>query len=155
MEAFEQLVAEFFRMEGHWVGTSVKIELTKAEKRKIGRYSSPRWELDIIAYHARDNLLRVIECKSYIDSKGVSASAFDGNNPGFAKRFKLFHEPSLRRVVFNRLPEKSKNSSLPGLRQDQRGFPHLVAAALSEAGLGTLGRDLAQGTPTTHGPWGV
>src|SRR4051794_22034801 len=33
-------------------------------RREIGRPSSPRWELDIVAYSGRDNLLLVLECKS-------------------------------------------------------------------------------------------
>jgi hypothetical protein len=71
MDAFEQLVSEILWMGGDWVRTSVKVELTKEEKRLIGRRSSPRWEFDIVAYNGRDNLLRVVECKSYIDSIGV------------------------------------------------------------------------------------
>ena len=47
MDAFEQLVSEILWMEGLWVRTSVKVEITKAEKRLIGRPSSPRWEIDI------------------------------------------------------------------------------------------------------------
>lgn len=35
--------------------------------------------------------------------RGVRASCFDGSNPDHAKRYKLFNEPDLRRVVFNRL----------------------------------------------------
>jgi hypothetical protein len=77
MDAFEQLVSEILWMEGYWVRTSVKVELTKDEKRKIGRPSSPRWELDIVAYSGRDNLLKIIECKSYLDSRGVALRAFD------------------------------------------------------------------------------
>jgi hypothetical protein len=38
-----------------------------------------------------------------MDSTGVRASAFDGSNAEHAKRYKLFNEPELRRVVFNRL----------------------------------------------------
>lgn len=103
MEAFEQLVSEILWMDGYWVRTSVKVELTKEEKRLIGRHSSPRWELDIVAYSGQKNLLQVVECKSYIDSVGVRASGFDKSNPEHAKRFKLFNEPELRRVVFNGL----------------------------------------------------
>ncbi|PYU24225.1 MAG: hypothetical protein DMG32_14380 [Acidobacteria bacterium] len=103
MDAFEQLVSEILWMDGYWVRTSVKVELTKKEKVSIGRPSSPRWDLDIVAYSGRDNLLRVIECKSYLDSRGVALCAFDGNNPKFAKRFKLFGDKNLRDVVFNRL----------------------------------------------------
>jgi hypothetical protein len=90
-------------MEGYWVRTSVKVELTKEEKRLIGRHSSPRWELDIVAYKGGENLLRVVECKSYFDSTGVRASAFDGSNPEHAQRYKLFNDAELRRIVFNRL----------------------------------------------------
>ena len=103
MDAFEQLVSEILWMEGYWVRTSVKVELTKEEKRLIGRHSSPRWELDIVAYKGAQNLLRIVECKSYFDSVGVRASAFDGSNPEHAKRYKLFNDAELRRVVFNRL----------------------------------------------------
>ena len=103
MDAFEQLVSEILWMEGYWVRTSVKVDLTKEEKRLIGRHSSPRWEIDIVAYKGGENLLRIVECKSYFDSTGVRASAFDGSNPDHAKRYKLFNDAQLRRVVFNRL----------------------------------------------------
>lgn len=103
MDAFEQVVSEILWMSGFWVRTSVKVELTKEEKRLIGRHSSPRWELDIVGYSGRENLLRVVECKSFLDSVGVRACAFDGGDPEEAKRYKLFNEPDLRRIVFNRL----------------------------------------------------
>lgn len=103
MDAFEQVVSEILWRSGFWVRTSVKVELTKDEKRLIGRHSSPRWELDIVGYSGRDNVLRVVECKSYLDSTGVKACAFDGTNAEEAKRYKLFNEPELRRVVLNRL----------------------------------------------------
>lgn len=103
MDAFEQLVSEILWMEGYWVRTSVKVELTKAEKREIGRHSAPRWELDIVAYSGRENLLRVVECKSFLNSRGVRATGFDGSNPREAVRYKLFNDAELRRVVFNRL----------------------------------------------------
>jgi hypothetical protein len=103
MDAFEQLVSEILWTQGHWVQRSFKVELTKEEKVAIGRPSSPRWELDILAFSGRENVLRVVECKSYLDSGGVQASAFDGTNPDFSKRFKLFNDAGLREVVFNRL----------------------------------------------------
>ena len=103
MDALEELVSEILWLEGYSVQTSVKIELTKEENRLIGRHSSPSWELDIVAYHGRENLLRVVECKSYFDSAGVKASSFDGSSPDDAERFRLFNEPELRRIVFNRL----------------------------------------------------
>lgn len=103
MDSFEQLVSEILWMDGYWVQTSVKVELTKEEKRAIGRPSSPRWELDIVAYSGRENLLRVVECKSLLDSSGVRATAFDGSDPKRANRYKLFNDRVLREVVLNRL----------------------------------------------------
>ena len=89
MDAFEQVVAEVLWREGYWVRTSVKVELTKEDKRAIQLPSSPRWELDVVAYRARDNHLKVVECKSYLDSPGVRLRAFDPLNDKDASRFKL------------------------------------------------------------------
>jgi hypothetical protein len=111
MDAFEQVVAEILWMQGYWVRTSVKIELTKEEKRTIGRPSSPRWELDIVAYNGRSNLLLAVECKSYLDSLGVQAQGFDPKSKN-ASRYKLFNDEALRETVFARL----------GLQFSEMGF---------------------------------
>ncbi len=103
MDAFEQVVASILQRKGYWTQTSVKVELTKEEKRAIGRPSSPRWELDVVGYRGSSNELLVVECKSYLDSYGVRASAFDGTDPEDAKRYKMFVEDKLRSVVFSRL----------------------------------------------------
>jgi hypothetical protein len=103
MDAFEQVVSDILWRQGYWVRTSVKVNLTKEEKRLIDRHTAPRWELDIVAYSGRDNLLWVVECKSYLDSRGVALRAFDGSDDKFAARFKLFTDERLRSVVFNRL----------------------------------------------------
>lgn len=101
MDAFEQLVAELFFAEGYWVQTSVKVDLTKEEKAAIGRRSSPRWEIDVVAYQAATNELLAIECKSFLDSTGVQwAELQDGHA---SKRYKLFREPRLREIVLERL----------------------------------------------------
>jgi hypothetical protein len=91
---------------GYWTLTSVRVELTKAEKRAIGRHSSPRWEIDVVAYSGRSNTLRIVECKSFLDSPGVECGAFDGTNTDATKRYKLFFEPTLRRVVLGRLKKQ-------------------------------------------------
>ncbi len=103
MDAFESVIAGILQRQGFWTLTSFKVELTKAEKRKIGRPSSPRWELDVVAYRGRDNELRIVECKSFLDSPGVRCSAFDGTNEASANRYKLFCDSTLRRVVLRRL----------------------------------------------------
>ena len=75
MDAFEQVVSEILRMDVYWVRTSVKVDLTKEEEVLIGRPSSPRWELDIVGYWGRDNTFRAVECKSSLDSRGVTLRA--------------------------------------------------------------------------------
>lgn len=115
MDSFEQVVAEILWRKGYWVRTSVKVELTKAEKREIGLPSSPRWELDVVAYKASENALLVVECKSYLDSPGVKFHGFDGSNEKAASRFKLFNKSTVRNVIFNRLKKQlaELGSSLP------------------------------------------
>jgi hypothetical protein len=99
MDAFEQLVGQILSTKGFWVRSSFKVDLTKEEKRLIGRHSAPRWELDIVAYRASDNTLYVVECKSYLDSRGVTAAAFVDSDSKEAKLYKLFTEPNLYEVV--------------------------------------------------------
>ncbi|MFO1237448.1 MAG: hypothetical protein U1F24_10655 [Alphaproteobacteria bacterium] len=116
MDAFEQVVAEILWREGYWVRTSVKVELTKEEKRKIGLPSAPRWELDVVAYNARGNCLKVVECKSYLDSRGVRLCGFDAAHAD-ATRYKLFNSAPLREVVFGRLCKQFEEvgACLPGV----------------------------------------
>jgi hypothetical protein len=103
MDAFESVVAALLERKGYWTRTSVKVELTKEEKRQIGRPSSPRWEIDVIAYKGSTNSLFAVECKSLLNSPGVRFSSFTGSNGRDANRFKLFNDEVLRNVVFNRL----------------------------------------------------
>lgn len=104
MDAFESVVAALLVRQGYWVQSSVKVELTKEQKRVIGRPSTPRWELDIVGYRGRDNKLLVLECKSYLDSSGVFYEHVRG--PEAHTRYKLFTEPLLRKVVLDRLIEQ-------------------------------------------------
>jgi len=105
MDAFESIIATILDRDGFWVRTSYKVDLSKAEKHEINRPSSPRWELDVVAYRPTDNLLWVVECKSFFDSRGV---AFKGLDPetGGSSRYKLFNEPETRRVVFRRMVQQ-------------------------------------------------
>jgi hypothetical protein len=101
MDAFESVVAALLVRQGYWVQTSLKVEITKEEKVAIGRHSAPRWELDVVGYSGRDNELRVIECKSFLDSAGVHFDHVCGTDPH--PTYKLFTEPDLRRIVLARL----------------------------------------------------
>lgn len=102
MDAFEVVVAQLLTAQGYWTRTEYKVGLTKAEKRQIDRPTTPRWELDVVAYKAAGNKVLVVECKSYLDSPGVSAADL---KPGgkWSSRFKLFVAPEIREVVLHRL----------------------------------------------------
>lgn len=101
MDSFEMLVGSILRNQGFWVEASLKVELTKVEKVEIGRATSPRWELDVVAYKAGTNELLVVECKSFLDSRGVTFASVSGDVEN--SRYKLFREDKLREVVFRRL----------------------------------------------------
>jgi hypothetical protein len=100
MDAFESLISMLLRHQGYWTTPSFKVELTKEEKRKIGKPSSPRWELDLIAYKPADNEILAVECKSLLDSTGV---VFRNGKFEPEKHYKLFSNEHLRSVVIDRL----------------------------------------------------
>lgn len=100
MDAFESVVALVLRRQGFWTATSYKVELSSVEKRRIGRQSSPRWEIDVVAYQPKSNEILAVECKSYLDSPGVT---FDGKHLQPAERYKLFEESRTRAVVLRAL----------------------------------------------------
>lgn len=101
MDAFEEVIAEVFFQQGYWTENSVKVNLTKEEKVAIGRPSSPRWEIDVVAYSGAKNELIAIECKSFLDSRGVTFAEFLEGSA--STRYKLFREEGTRKVVLDRL----------------------------------------------------
>jgi hypothetical protein len=103
MDAFEILIALLLRREGFWTATSLKVELSKEDKCRIDRPSSPRWELDVVAYKGSTNELLVVECKSYLDSHGV---VFRNGQFEPEDRYKLFQDETLRQCVLPRLVEQ-------------------------------------------------
>ena len=88
------------------------VELSKAEKRRIGRPSAPRWELDILAYNAAKNEVLVVECKSYLDSPGVRFLALARADHRRSDRYKLFNDTTLRGVIVRRLVRQLTESQL-------------------------------------------
>ncbi len=100
MDAFESLMSMLLRHNGYWTIPSLKVEISKAEKREIGRSSSPRWEIDLVAYQGSTNEILAVECKSFLDSRGV---VFQDGQFDPPKRYKMFTDPTLRGVVLKRL----------------------------------------------------
>jgi hypothetical protein len=110
MNAFETLVATLLRHEGFWVHPSFRVELTREDKLAINRHSNARWELDLLAYKPTGNIVRVVECKSYLDSVGVKHSDLAGGR--YAERYKLFTEEGLWKVVRARLVTQLERSGM-------------------------------------------
>jgi hypothetical protein len=102
MDAFEDIVAGLFRQQGYWTRQNYKLDVTRDEKRAIGKPSMPRPEIDILAYKPVTNRLLWIECKSYLDSHGVQASSF---HPGdkYEGRYKIFTDARYRQIALERL----------------------------------------------------
>src|SRR5262245_42556261 len=100
MDAFESLISMLLRHDGFWTIPSFKVNLTADDKRRIGRQSSPRWELDIVAFRGSANEVLVVECKSLLDSTGV---VYRGEGFERPHRYKLFTEALTREVVLGRL----------------------------------------------------
>jgi hypothetical protein len=111
MDSFENLISGIFSKQGFWVKQGFKVNLTKNDKKLISRPSSPRWEIDLVAYKPKNNELFVIECKSYLDSHGVSSNSF-GIGTQSKDHYKLFNDNNLRKVVFRRLKKEMLKSGL-------------------------------------------
>lgn len=102
MNSFEVVVGEILKAKGYWVWPNFKVNLTKEQKKAIGRPTSPRWEIDLLAYKGRTHELIVAECKSYLDSAGVRYKDL-ANIACTGGRYKLFTDSRLRTVVFEQL----------------------------------------------------
>jgi hypothetical protein len=111
MDAFEKIVGMLLERDGYWVRTSYKVRLSKQEKVNIGIPSSPRWELDVVAYRPKDNLVLVVECKSFLNSPGVRYEQFSGQAEKKG-RYKLFTDGNLRKTVLACLKKQLRSEGL-------------------------------------------
>lgn len=103
MDSFQGLVAMLLDREGYWIRRDTRVNLTAGDKLAIGRPTNARWEIAIVAYNGRRQELLAIQCKSFLDSAGVRAKAFNGTSSSNRDYYKLFNEETLRRVVLSRL----------------------------------------------------
>lgn len=108
MDSFESLIAMLLKREGYWTAGSVKVELSKQEKRAIGVPTTPRWEIDVVAYRGATNEILAVECKSFLDSTGVIFRNGQFDPP---TRYKLFTNKATRRIVLARLAKQMVASS--------------------------------------------
>lgn len=103
MDYFEEITCKILEEKGYWIRRSFKVELTKKEKRDIGKPSIPRPEIDILAFNQKRNLVVAIEAKSYLDSPGVRYSDLIKIHKAPQGRYKLFTSNRYRKIVFGRL----------------------------------------------------
>jgi hypothetical protein len=103
VDHFEAIIKTLLEHEGHWVRQSFKVNLTKQEKRDIGKHSIPRPEIDLLAYNVSTNTITALEAKSYLDSPGVRYNELCESYDVPEGRYKLFTCENYRRIVFSRL----------------------------------------------------
>ena len=106
MNAFESIIAQYLEAEGYWVRQSVKVEISKEDKKAIGLPTMPRPEIDLVALNVKENELLLIEVKSLLDSYGVYFEAVSDEKDELAKRYRLFTDGKFREVVSKRIKEK-------------------------------------------------
>lgn len=136
MHAFEDLVARLLRREGFWTRHSVKVTLSAEDKQRLGKPSLPRPELDLLAYQPKDNVLALVECKSYLDSSGVSITSFDGKNRKSGERYRLFTDEGFREIVTKRVVEQLASTGAVSCEPDVRYW--LIAGHIAAKSVGPL-----------------
>jgi hypothetical protein len=105
MDHFENIIKTLLEAEGYWVRQSFKVNLTKEEKRQIGKPSIPRPEIDLLALHFTRNEVLAFEAKSFLDSPGVKLADLQENHEVPKGRYKLFTCERYRHIVSKRLVE--------------------------------------------------
>ena len=105
MDYFEGLIKTLLEHEGYWIRQSFKVNLTKQEKRDIGKHSIPRPEVDILAFKPEENEVIAYEAKSYLDSPGVKLAALQESHKIPEGRYKLFTCDNYRNIVFSRMKQ--------------------------------------------------
>lgn len=110
MDAFESIIGQLLEEEKYWVRHSVKIDLTVEEKRQIGKPSTPRPEIDIIALDINANKIYLLEVKSFLDSPGVYYEAVTVEQNQQEGRYKLLTSENYRNVLWKRLRNDWLNS---------------------------------------------
>ena len=103
MEKFENTVSTLLEAEGFWVRRGFKVNVTLEEKRQVGKQSSPRPEIDMLAFHFGRNEVLALEVKDFLDSPGVKLAHLLEEHEVPAGRHKLFTSDRYRTIVLARL----------------------------------------------------
>lgn len=103
MDAFELIIGQLLEEEKFWIRHCVKINLLPEEKRLIGKHSTPRPEIDIIAFDVRSNTIFLLEVKSYLDSPGVCYEDIVKEQEQQEGRYKILTSKNYGKVLSERL----------------------------------------------------
>jgi hypothetical protein len=106
MDQFESIVHYLLERDGYWVRSSYRVELSREQKRDLGKPSIPRPEIDLIAFNFKRNELLVLEVKSFLDSPGVKISDISKKHEVAAGRYKIFTSDKYRLMVLSSLREQ-------------------------------------------------
>ena len=109
---FENLVRTLLEAEGYWVAQSFKVNVTKQEKRDIGKHSIPRPEIDLLAMNFVKNEVIAVEAKSFLDSPGVRASELIASHSIPEGKYKLFTCGTYCSIVLSRLKQDLIDKSM-------------------------------------------
>ena len=105
MNQFESIIKTLLEAEGYWVRSSLKINVSKLDKVKIGKHSIPRPEIDLLAYRPNSNKLIAMEVKSFLDSPGVRLNKLLESHEVPEGQYKLLTCENYRDIVVAQLKE--------------------------------------------------
>lgn len=105
MDAFESLAGQLLQADKFWVQHSVKVNLTISEKEQIGKKTTPRPEIDIVAFDIPNNIVYLLEVKSYLDSPGVKYESVIMDTEIQEGRYKILTSRNYQKIVSERLLE--------------------------------------------------
>ena len=131
VNAFEKIVGRCLEEYGYWVRHSVKVSISKQEKRDIGSFSMPTPEIDIVALNVKRNELLLLEVKSLLGSYGVHFDAVSGKDKEEGKRYKLFTNAKFIKAVTTQLRKEYLDQGL--ITQDTKISYGLAAGHIHSA----------------------
>ncbi len=105
MDCFETIAATLLEFDGYWVRRSFKVNVTPQDKKRLGKNSMPRPEIDLLAFKPKEDLIIAFEAKSYLDSQGVPLAEITTPQETSEGRYKIFTCENYRDTVIKQLKQ--------------------------------------------------
>ncbi len=112
MDHFESIICTLLESKNYWVRQSFKVEISKEDKREIGKHSIPRPEIDLLGFNFSENRVLALEVKSFFDSYGVRLNALQEEFAIPQGKYKLFTCSSYRKIVIRKLKQQLIESGM-------------------------------------------